>query len=187
MTYPTTRKEAKATGAAYYYTGAACKHGHLSKRKTKGSCVECDRLYQIADGPRRAALPKSEASKEAGRRYYEKNREEMLAKAASQSPADRRRYRNAWKLRNPDEAQAMSNAYKRRTRHATPKWLTSGQRKQISEIYLAARQLTKTTGVKYTVDHIEPLRGANVCGLHVPWNLQILTHEANCRKNNKSI
>ena len=38
---PRTRQDAKATGAAYYFTGISCTNGHIAPRKTKGACVEC--------------------------------------------------------------------------------------------------------------------------------------------------
>lgn len=38
-----------------------------------------------------------------------------------------------------------------------------------------------------TVDHIEPLQGANSCGLHVPWNLQLMSFRENSAKGNKLV
>jgi hypothetical protein len=69
--------------------------------------------------------------------------------------------------------------------NATPSWLTEFHKKQIVEIYKSCIEITKQTGVQHHVDHIVPLKGKEVCGLHVPWNLQILTATENCSKNNK--
>ena len=187
MEYPKTRKEAKAAGAKFYFTGEPCVRGHIAPRKTKGACVECMKEDWAVDNAKRALKPKTEAARAAGRRYYEKNRELVLARAASQPSEQRRAARRAWKERNPEAVQASANAWKRRARHAMPPWLTQDHKAQIRAMYLAARDLTKRTGVKHVVDHIIPLRSPDVCGLHVPWNLQILTHADNCAKSNKLV
>jgi 5-methylcytosine-specific restriction endonuclease McrA len=147
--------------------------------------VECIKEDWTADSQRRKLQPKSEAAKAAGRRYYEKNKDLVLARANNQPTEQRRAARDAWKKRNPELVQASANAWKRRARHATPKWLTAGHKIQIRAMYLSARDLTKRTGVKHVVDHIIPLRSEVVCGLHVPWNLQILTHVENSHKSNR--
>ena len=185
MDYPKTRKEAKETGAKYYFTGEPCTRGHIAPRKTKGVCTECMKEDWTVDNLRRAGSPKSEAAKAAGRRYYEKNRDLVLAKANNQPKDQLKEYKQAWKDRNPDYVQVSVSMRRRRLRHATPKWLTIEHKMQIRELYLAARDLTRRTGIKHVVDHIVPLRSEVVCGLHVPWNLQIMTHNDNCAKSNK--
>jgi hypothetical protein len=55
----------------------------------------------------------------------------------------------------------------------------------ISRIYLEARKTTERTGVSTQVDHIVPIKGKGICGLHVPWNLQLVTRSYNCSKNNR--
>lgn len=68
---------------------------------------------------------------------------------------------------------------------AMPTWLSAKQAEEIERIYMECAKLTADTGIKHEVDHIVPLCGHSVSGLHVPWNLQILTAEENRAKGNK--
>lgn len=63
---------------------------------------------------------------------------------------------------------------------ATPSW---ADHDAMELLYIEARGLTATTGIKHEVDHIIPLQGKKVCGLHVPWNLRVITKAANARKH----
>ena len=68
---------------------------------------------------------------------------------------------------------------------ATPSWLSIKQKLEIGELYYLAMELEEETGIKYHVDHIVPLQGNNVCGLHVPWNLQVIPASENLSKGNR--
>lgn len=83
-------------------------------------------------------------------------------------------YNNGGKL----IAEANAKTYKHKKKNRTPKWLTKKQKKEIQNIY-------KNRPDGYHVDHIVPINGVNVSGLHVPWNLQYLTAQENIAKKNK--
>lgn len=86
---------------------------------------------------------------------------------------------------HPEKVNADSALKRARKRERTPKWLTKEHKKRIEDIYKTALEMTEATGVEHHVDHIVPLCGENVSGLHLPWNLQILTVEENMKKYNK--
>jgi len=182
---PKTRKEAQETGNKYYFTGHPCVRGHVALRKTKGACVECLKEDWAKDNAKRAEKPKSEASKAAGKRYYEKNREVVKARANARTPEEKQRWKLKHKQSNPDYYKTLTSLRKRRHRNATPQWLTAQQKVEIRQLYQIAITMTKTTGERYVVDHIVPLISDEVCGLHVPWNLRVITQDENLRKSNK--
>ena len=185
MEYPSTREEAKRTGAKFYFTGKPCTRGHVAPRKAKGCCVECMKEDWATDNERRKALPKSKASKDAGKRYYERNKDLVKAKAASRPLEKQSAYKTKYKKENPEVYRVLCNARRRRHREATPAWLTTEQKEDIKQLYIEAQKITKLTGVRYEVDHIIPLINENVCGLHVPWNLQVIPKIDNLKKANK--
>lgn len=186
---PKTRAEAMALGAKYYFTGAPCKHGHVAPRKTKGACVECLKIEWEQGNIKRAdyfaAYNKSDAGQAAKQRYYEANKELVKARALARPEEQKQKYRDAWAKENVVVIRAFTKARRRKHRLATPHWLTEAQFKTIRSIYEQAISLTKATGVQYVVDHIIPLQHDAVCGLHVPWNLRVITRAENGLKSNK--
>lgn len=185
---PKTRAEAKAQGAPHYFTGEPCKHGHVAPRKTKGACVECLKVEWQKAADTRAeyfrAYNQREDIKERKHGWYQENREQVINTAATRPAHVKREYQQAWKDRNLVWVRADTKARRRKHREAAPPWLTPAQKKQIRELYKIAITTTKTTGEQYVVDHIYPLRSDVVCGLHVPWNLRVVTQAENLKKSN---
>jgi len=110
------------------------------------------------------------AERERSRLWREANRE--LA----------RQLTKAWEQANPDNVAARAALRRSRIANACPSW---SDRAAIDAVYARAAQLTRETGIPHEVDHIIPLAGKNVCGLHVPENLQVIPADENRRKFNK--
>ena len=111
------------------------------------------------------------------------------AKAAEEKRLNdpkRREYRRM--LKKTPKMRAINNASYAKRRASkiqrTPKWLTEQQLKVIKGFYSIAQMLSKVNNEKWHVDHILPLQGEFVSGLHVPSNLQLLRGIENETKRN---
>lgn len=90
-----------------------------------------------------------------------------------------------WKKNNKEKNSADTQKKSKALKVATPTWLNSIQKEWISFHYAKARFLSDKLKDPYVVDHVIPIQGELVRGLHVPWNLQVITMRENCRKSNK--
>jgi len=120
--------------------------------------------------------------------HYKNNKEEYI-KRTSQWYANNKEYRQAYRRKHYLDNKGAYNASVALRRSvklkATPSWLTQAQLNDITKIYKACTRVSESTGKTHHVDHIVPLQGHNVCGLHVPWNLAILPASMNLSKHNK--
>lgn len=90
-----------------------------------------------------------------------------------------------WRDANPVKVSAQSAKKRAVKRNRTPPWLTQEHLQQIESVYALAKQLTVETGIVHHVDHIVPLQGKTVSGLHVPWNLRAIPATENLSKSNR--
>lgn len=150
-------------------------------------CRQCRSIYVKSEHVKlreRARYPsRAEKLKAYLKQKYQEDPEKIKARVAlyRKNFADRHRLHSLrWAKNNRARANQIHAKYKLSQKIATPKWLTKQHKKEIRDKYIEASRLG------LTVDHIIPVQGKNVSGLHVPWNLQILTLEENRRKGNRS-
>ncbi|MBA4707528.1 hypothetical protein [Aquitalea aquatica] len=183
-TIRTTRAQAKAIGEKIYFTGEPCIRGHISRRRTaNGMCIMCielkanDRKKYDADRYKNNA----ESKKAAVKKYREENRDKVLEKRRIYNlrtaehkrayMADRRKSL-AGTEKYREEKRAYSEKRRKATIIATPAWANIESIKQIYQNCPSG----------FHVDHIIPLLGKTVCGLHVESNLQYLPAKENLIK-----
>lgn len=118
-------------------------------------------------------LANRDAIQESRKAYYEANPDAKLRVKAYQL----RHYQN-----NKPMYVARGGLRRRLIKRATPPW---ANKEAILAFYVEAERKTAETGILHVVDHIVPLQGKRVSGLHVENNLQVITADANLRKANK--
>jgi hypothetical protein len=127
-----------------------------------------------------------------GRQYskksYEKHREIRKAYRRAYYYRNKEKeaeYQKQWYDKNRGHANALNAKRHTAKKQRLPAWLTEDNKKQIKALYMLASSLSKSTGMVWNVDHIIPLQGKNVSGLHIPENLQVILGIENIKKNNK--
>ena len=90
-----------------------------------------------------------------------------------------------WKKNNIGRVVANTTLRKKHIKLRTPKWVDAEELWLIKEVYKLAAERTKLHGFSWHVDHIVPLQGKTVSGLHTISNLQVIPAKANIAKANK--
>jgi len=159
------------------------------------SCVkQKNEAYYLSNKPRLLEKNKEryivnkDSILEQTRIYKDKNKSVILEKQKeyySENKEYYRDYNKQYEQVNRSKRVAINSKRRAAKLQALPKWLTKDELEQIEELFLCARMFKLYTGEEYHVDHIVPLQGENVCGLHVPWNLQVIPAKENLSKSNK--
>lgn len=174
------RKE-KVTARARELYNPETKRQYYLRNKVKKN--EQSRKYRVAnlqklkDYQKEYNIAHRDHIRTRGRDYYIKNKSKIDSR--------NKEYLKKYCIEN--KAKMAAKAAKRRADklQRTPKWLTPFDLHYISHLYIQARQLTLITGIVHEVDHIYPILGDTVSGLHCPLNLQIITRTENRSKINK--
>ena len=147
---------------------------------------EASRRYRERNREKLRAKSRERNCPEYKKAYYEKNRKSIRRRQAEYYEKNKEVIREQQRLyyRSDPSRFAMYSRTRRGVQEkATPSWLTLEQRKYIRSLYRFARNVSGVN--KYHVDHIVPLQEENICGLHVPWNLQVIPAKDNRSKGNK--
>ena len=198
------RVKAAAAGEVTYAPESPCARGHLLRATSGGGCIECRRLAEKARYRKEPEKTKAKTAKK-----YHANAEVLRTKRRASYAANRdaekavARLRSAeWRAKNPthegvkaakarykaaNPGKIRADTVKRRASkmQRTPAWLTADDLWMIEQAYELAALRTKLFGFSWHVDHVLPLQGKKVSGLHVPNNLQVIPWNDNVSKSNK--
>lgn len=168
----------------------ARKEEHARLRERKGFMTMAEYTAKRNENPKgkktiaREWAQRNKSAQAAYRKEYEKANKERIAARRAATLVERREVKRLWRKNNL--GLVLADCAKRRAAKLkrTPKWLTPFDKLKIECLYQLAAMRNRESGQKWHVDHIIPLQGAFVSGLHVPDNLRVILAIDNMRKSN---
>lgn len=205
------RESAKEAGLRIFNVGVPCKQGHLSGRYTaNNNCVDCHlaylerkkdvykeqgRLYRernrdrLAEKQRDYYRNNKDACQSYQRSYYIENHEYVTERQRIYWESNKDRIK-AGREESPEKQRAKWSRKRVSRAQRRVDWgmaHTKETRETELRLYEMAVLLEEKTGIEYNVDHMIPLKGTLVCGLHVASNLQVIPDKLNSEKRNKFV
>ena len=162
------RQDALKQSLPRYFTGKPCKHGHIAQRYTHNkTCCNC------------ANANANKAKSKNPHKYYEINKNWR-----QNNPVKSAAYTQTYIRKNIAKRNLWTSNYRQAKDQRMPSWLNSAHLFEMECVYNYCSAL-REIGLDYHVDHIVPLRGEIVSGMHVPWNLQVIPKLDNLEKGNR--
>lgn len=158
---------------------------------THKDCKECSRTLPLEHYHKQKAGKYGRTARcldcthRARQKHYYMNQEAFIEKHKAYNKANPDKCRKATRTYYRKNKELYREADARRRGRKLQATLGLDLRHEFRAIYKEASRISKETGIPHDVDHIVPLQNPRVCGLHVPWNLQIIPASANRAKSNK--
>jgi len=151
------------------------------RQANKDRLAQQDKEYRqankekIAERTKKYRQENADKVKEVQKNYLEKNAEKVLAR------------QKTYRENNKPLRTALERKRQAAKIHRTPAWLTDSDKLRMACLYQLSAMRTRESGQEWHVDHIIPLQGRLVSGLHVPSNLRVVTAVENRQKYNNFI
>ena len=169
----------------YDLANRAARNAKLKAQRAELRLLKPQKTQEEIEAARQAKLQKK---REAQKAYVAAN-PEKITDTRRRTTAKHRAARNAekarWRRENPGKVLALTRKRQLAKIQRTPPWLSDDDYWMMSQAYELAAQRSKLFGFSWHVDHIIPLQGKDVSGLHVPLNLQVIPGSVNSQEGNR--